>query len=96
MAEQAFEIEVEIMNAQGLHMRPAMQFVDIASRYSATITVSNGDTDVDAKSIMQMTMLAATCGTRLKVKAEGDDAEKALEELRELVEVRMFDEAPTA
>jgi len=96
LAEQAFEIEVEIMNAQGLHMRPAMQFVDIASRYSATITVSNGDTDVDAKSIMQMTMLAATCGTRLKVKAEGDDAEKALEELRELVEVRMFDEAPTA
>lgn len=94
MAGQNFEIEVEIKNAQGLHMRPAMQFVDVASRYGASITVSNGDTDVDAKSIMQMTMLAATCGTRLKVKAEGEDAEKALEELKELVEVRMFDEAP--
>lgn len=94
LAGQNFEIEVEIKNAQGLHMRPAMQFVDVASRYGASITVSNGDTDVDAKSIMQMTMLAATCGTRLKVKAEGEDAEKALEELKELVEVRMFDEAP--
>ena len=87
------EIEVEILNPQGLHMRPAMQFVDIASRYKCDITVSNGDTNADAKSIMQMTMLAATCGTSLKIKAEGEDADKALEELRELVEERKFDEA---
>ena len=92
LAGQNFEIEVEIMNPQGLHMRPAMQFVDVASRYGCAISVSNGDTDVDAKSIMQMTMLAATCGTRLKISANGDDAEKALDELRELIEVRKFDE----
>jgi phosphocarrier protein len=94
LAGEKFEIEVEIKNAQGLHMRPAMQFVDVASRYGASITVSNGDTEVDAKSIMQMTMLAATCGTMLKVRAEGPGSEKALDELRELVEERMFDEAP--
>ena len=88
------EIEVEIKNAQGLHMRPAMQFVDVASRYSAEISVSNGETDVDAKSIMQMTMLAATCGTFLKIRAEGDDASGALADLRELVEVKMCDEKP--
>lgn len=88
------QIEVEIMNAQGLHMRPAMQFVDVASRYSSEISVSNGETDVDAKSIMQMTMLAATCGTFLTIRADGDDASAALEDLRELVEVKMFDEKP--
>jgi len=88
------QIEVEIKNAQGLHMRPAMQFVDVASRYSSEISVSNGETDVDAKSIMQMTMLAATCGTFLTIRADGDDASAALEDLRELVEVKMFDEKP--
>ena len=88
------QIEVEIKNAQGLHMRPAMQFVDVASRYSSEISVSNGETDVDAKSIMQMTMLAATCGTFLTIRAEGEDASPALEDLRELVEVKMFDEKP--
>jgi len=75
-------------------MRPAMQFVDVASRYGADISVSNGETDVDAKSIMQMTMLAATCGTFLKIRADGDDAQPALDDLRELVEVKMFDEGP--
>ncbi len=86
------EATVEIKNADGLHMRPAMQFVDLASQFDCEITVSNGQTDVDGKSIMQMSMLAATYGTRLKIRAEGPEAETAVETLRELVEVRMFDE----
>lgn len=86
------EAMVEIKNADGLHMRPAMQFVDLASQFDCEITVSNGKTDVDGKSIMQMSMLAATYGTRLKIRAEGPEAATAVETLRELVEVRMFDE----
>ena len=85
-------IEVEIRNADGMHMRPAMMFVDVASKFSCDIKVSNGETTVDAKSIMQMTMLAATCGTRLEIRAEGDDSQEAVEGLRELVEERKFDE----
>ena len=87
-----FEIEVEVKNADGLHMRPAMQFVDVASKFDSEIKVSNADTVVDAKSIMQMTMLAATFGTKLKVRAEGLDAEKAAEAIRELVEIKLFGE----
>ena len=90
----AGEATVEIKNADGLHMRPAMQFVDLASQFDCEITVSNGQTDADAKSIMAMSMLAATCGTRLKITAEGPEAEKAIAALQELVEVRMFDEPP--
>lgn len=86
------EIEVEIMNADGLHMRPAMQFVEVATRFESEITVTNGDTSVDAKSIMQMTMLAATAGTRLTIKADGPDAAEAIDQLRILVEKKMFDE----
>ena len=73
------QIAVEIKNADGLHMRPAMQFVDLASRFDCQISVSNGQIPVDGKSIMQMSMLAATCGTRLQIRAEGPDAEKAVE-----------------
>ena len=39
---------------------------------------------------MQMSMLAATCGTKLKVRAEGEEADQAVEALRELVEVKLF------
>ena len=86
------EASLEIKNKDGLHMRPAMQFVDIASRFDGDVSVSNGETEVDGKSIMQMSMLAATRGTILKVRAEGPDADKVIEALQELVEVRLFDE----
>ena len=86
------EASIEIKNADGLHMRPAMQFVDIASKFECDITVSNEENTVDGKSIMQMSMLAATCGTKLKIKAEGADAQKAIDDLRELVEKKHFDE----
>jgi len=86
------EISVKIRNTDGLHMRPAMMFVDVASQYESEITVSNDETSVDGKSIMQISILAATYGTKLKIKAEGRDSENAVESLRELVEEKMFDE----
>ena len=87
-----FEAEVEIKNTDGLHMRPAMQFVDIANQYKSDVTVSNNETQVDGKSIMQMSILAATCGTKLKIKAEGSDARKVIDALRVLVEDKLFGE----
>lgn len=92
MDKPVCETEVEIKNTDGLHMRPAMQFVDIANRFDCEITVSNGENSVEGKSIMQMSMLAATCGTKLKIKAEGADAKQAINALRELVEEKHFDE----
>ena len=92
MEKAVCETQVEIKNADGLHMRPAMQFVDIASMFECDISVSNSENSVDGKSIMQMSMLAATCGTKLKIRAEGTDAQQAVDALRELVEEKMFDE----
>ena len=86
------DIELEIKNAEGLHMRPAMKFVDIANRFESEINVSNGEMSVDGKSIMQISMLAATCGTKLKVTAKGPDARKAVDALKDLVEEKHFDE----
>ena len=86
------EGEAEVKNAAGLHMRPAMQFIDIANKYQSTITVSNAKTSADGKSIMQMSLLEATCGSRIKIRAEGIDANEAVAALKELVEVKKFGE----
>ncbi len=92
MAKVVREIEVQIKNPDGLHMRPAMQFVDTASQFASDISVSSSENVVDGKSIMQMTMLAATHGTKLTIKAQGPDADQAVVALQQLVEVRQFDE----
>jgi len=92
LENEVVEAELEIRNAEGLHMRPAMQFVDVANRFQSDITVSSSQTSIDGKRIMQISMLAATCGTKLKVRAEGPDAREAVEALRELVEEKHFDE----
>lgn len=94
MNDADYQVEVVIRSADGLHMRPAMQFVDLAGSFQSDIRVSNQQTDVDAKSIMQMTMLAATDGTKLRISAKGADAQKAVEALQKLVEEGLFKKAP--
>ena len=78
--------EVEIVNKYGLHARPAMQFVELANQHNSKIEVSNGTLAVDAKSIMSVMRLAATTGTVLKLTADGEDAQQAVEALVQLVE----------
>lgn len=92
MSQIWHEIEVQICNPEGLHMRPAMQFVDLANSFDSDISVSHQDVTVDAKSIMQMTMLAATCGSRLKIRAQGTDAANAIQALQDLVEKNFRDD----
>ena len=82
--------QATIINRLGLHARPAMTFVEEASRYSCTITVRkccDGNT-VDGKSILQMLMLAGTCGSTLEIVADGPDEHDALSALVRLVESR--------
>ena len=77
-------IEVEIVNLQGLHARPAHQVVVLANEYPCRILVKKGDLEVDAKSIMSLMMLAAEKGSRLLIQAQGEQAEEALAALDEL------------
>lgn len=77
---------VEVAIEEGLHMRPAMQFVDHASKFDCEITVSNGTQSVNGKSIMQLTMLAAAKGTELTITAVGPDAQQAVDKLASVVQ----------
>ena len=78
---------VSIPNKLGLHARPAMIFVEAASKLESDVTVRRCDQDdtVDGKSIMQMMMLAATRGTELEIAATGVDADEAVKALVKLV-----------
>ena len=79
--------EIIVSNKLGLHARPAMQFVDLANQFKSAITVHKGGDEpeiADGKSVMQMIILAATEGTPLRIEAEGEDAEVAVEKLAEL------------
>lgn len=82
---------VQIRNKLGLHARPAAHFVRLAGRFVAEVYVSRNSVEVNGKSIMGVMMLAAEEGARIEIRAEGDDAERAVEELVALVD-RGFDE----
>lgn len=84
-------INVTILNRLGLHARPAMSLVDLASGYACDIKIQKDKQVVDAKSIMQLMMLAATKGTALTITADGDDAEQAVAAIESLVNSK-FDE----
>jgi phosphocarrier protein len=86
--ERIFTVHAEL----GLHARPAGMFVMIAKRFAASIEVAraegNNEDWVDGRSILSLLSLAASRGTRLRVRAEGSDAEDAVEALGRLLEDR--------
>jgi len=88
---KALTKELVVTNKLGIHARPAALFVKTANQFVADIFVEKDGETVNGKSIMGLMMLAAGPGSRLRVKAEGDDAARALGELEGLVE-RKFDE----
>ncbi len=83
--------DLRVTNRLGIHARPAALFVKVANRFSSDIFVEKDGETVNGKSIMGLLMLAAGQGSRLRVRAEGQDAPQALNELEELLK-RKFDE----
>ena len=79
------ERTVQIINRNGLHARPAAEIVKLAARFKSEITVVKDDLDVNGKSIMGVMMLAAEHGSNITFRAEGDDADQALDALATLV-----------
>jgi len=89
---QRFNAVVTVGNRNGLHARPAAMFVKISSRYRAEVWVEKDGERVNGKSIMGLMMLAAGKGSKLMVITEGADAEKALSEIKNLVETQFGEE----
>jgi len=82
------EREVRIENRNGLHARPAAEIVKAASKFRSEVTIRRDDMEVNGKSIMGVMMLAAEFGTTIWLRANGEDAEQAVEALAALVASR--------
>ena len=85
------ERRVTILSKRGLHARAAARFVKLASQFAAELTVAKDGVAVSGRSIMGLMMLAAGPGTELSIRAEGPDADAALDALAGLVAAK-FDE----
>ena len=83
--------DLVVSNKLGVHARPAAMFVKVANRFECDIYVEKDGETVNGKSIMGLMMLAAGPGSRLRVRASGDDAAQALGEIEALLK-RKFDE----
>jgi len=80
------EMAVTIVNRYGLHARPAAGFVKLSSGFASRIMVEKDGLEVNGKSIMGVMMLAAECGSVLRIRATGDDAMDAVASLARLVQ----------
>jgi phosphocarrier protein HPr len=83
---------VTIKNKLGLHARAAALFVQTASKYASEVTIEKDGMEVNGKSIMGLMMLAAAKGTHVRIKAIGDDEEKALDAISMLVADKFHEE----
>ncbi len=70
---------------EGLHARPAAQFVKTAKGFSSDIVVIKGEKEANAKSSLKIMTLGAKKGDSIIIRAEGDDAEEAVDALAELI-----------
>ncbi|WP_440694275.1 dihydroxyacetone kinase phosphoryl donor subunit DhaM [Clavibacter nebraskensis] len=74
--------EAVLVNRDGLHARPAADFVTRAAAYSSAITV-NGQ---NAASLLGVMALGLTRGAHVVIEATGDDAAEAVTALVELID----------
>lgn len=79
------EREVKIVNKLGIHARPAAEIVKTSAKFKSAITIIRDELEVNAKSIMGVMMLAAEKGATVKLRADGPDAEEAVEALAQLI-----------
>ncbi len=86
MIEDVVSSEVIINNELGLHARPAALLAKEASKYKSDIRLIMNETEVDAKSILDILTLAASKGKSLKLVARGEDAKEAIINIQKIFE----------
>lgn len=81
--------ETTIINATGLHARPASVFVSEAKKYECDVTIRDldkGKPPVSAKSIMMILAAGLGTGSKIEIACDGADEQEALDALIALVD----------
>ena len=76
--------EIVVKNKTGIHARPAVVIVEVASKFESEIFFTKDDERANAKSIMGLLLLAAEPGSTILVEIEGPDQEQALRAIENL------------
>jgi phosphocarrier protein len=84
--EQVVEREFTVRSELGLHARPAGRLASVAGRFRSEVSLGRGGEWVSGASVLSILCLAAGQGTILRVRAVGEDAERAVAELGALIE----------
>ena len=84
MAQKSCKETFVVLNEKGLHTRPTTELVKLASSFRCQLTLHYQDVSVNAKSILDILMLAATRGAKIVVEGVGEDAEIAVKAIVEL------------
>lgn len=79
-----YEQRIQIINKLGLHVRAATKLVQTASEYEAEITISCNGQEADAKSIMDVLMLAAIHESYIDINISGENEEQERQALSAL------------
>lgn len=77
--------EFEIVNKLGLHARAASKLVNTANKFKSDVWIAREGTEVNAKSILGVLMLACAQGSRVSLRVEGADAAAAFDALSKLI-----------
>jgi len=80
------EREVVVTSDAGVHARPAMMIVKEAMKYSCEVKLIKDDVEADCKSIMSVLGLAIISGSRLIVRASGNDEDAAVASIVTMIE----------
>ena len=96
-AEQLLEREVTIGNTMGLHARPAAMLAKIANGYDAELTLQKlgpgtPSEEVNCGSFLELLMLAAGKGTRLRLRASGAEARAVFDSAVQLFQSKFGEE----
>ncbi|MDR0623086.1 MAG: HPr family phosphocarrier protein [Treponema sp.] len=86
------EQTIIIKNRAGIHARPAALLVQTTKDFKSSIYFEKGTDRINAKSIMGIITLGAAYGTEIKIIAEGEDEQEAVEALVRLFESKFEEE----
>ena len=76
-----YEQGVKVVNATGLHARPASQLTQLCKKFPEKITIVTPDKSVDPKSIISLLSGGVKAGTTVTVRVEGENEEAVAKEV---------------
>ena len=83
---------VTVTNRAGIHARPSALLVQTTKNFKSNIYIEKNNDRINAKSIMGIITLGASYGTVLKIIADGEDEQIAVETIAGLFESKFEEE----